>query len=81
MTFATLVLADISLEGLIWWLIIGLIAGFLALTIGFLGAGTGLIQIGGWIGIITALLAWYTALAGLLASGKNMFSLPVGPRA
>lgn len=49
---------------------------FLALAIGFLGAGTGLIRIGGWLGIITALAAWYTALAGIRAP----FSLPVGSR-
>jgi uncharacterized protein len=52
---------------------------FLLLALGAFGAGTTVL--GGWLGIITALAAWYTALAGLLASGKNMFSLPVGPRA
>src|SRR5436189_2523547 len=48
---------------------------FLALTIGFLGGGTLWIQIGGWLGIITALIAWYTALAGVLASSKSVFAL------
>jgi len=54
---------------------------FLALTIGALGAGLAFIGIGGWLGIITAIIAWYTGLAGLLASGKSAFSLPVWPRA
>ena len=54
---------------------------FLWLTIGFLGGGTGWIVLGGWFGIVTALVAWYTALAGVLASGKNVFTLPVWPRA
>ena len=53
---------------------------FLWLTIGFLGGGTTWIQLGGWFGILTALAAWYTALAGILASGKNMFTLPTWPR-
>ena len=54
---------------------------FLVLTIGWLaGANTGWIQLGGWLGIITALLAWYTALAGVLSSGKAMFTLPTFPR-
>ena len=53
---------------------------FLALTLGELGAGAVWGQIGGWLGIITALIAWYTALAGVLASSKSMFTLPVGPR-
>lgn len=68
-----------------------LFLAFLTLTIGWLSggpttlrgalaAGAPWIQIGGWLGIITALLAWYTALAGLLASSKAMFTLPVGPR-
>ncbi len=43
-------------------------------------AGNTWIAIGGWLGIITALLAWYTALAGLLASSKSAFTLPVFPR-
>ena len=53
---------------------------FLALSLGELGAGAVWGQIGGWLGIITALIAWYTALAGVLASSKSMFTLPVGPR-
>ncbi len=58
---------------------------FLALTIGELinasgSNGSVWIQVGGWLGIITALIAWYTALAGILASGKSMFTLPVFPR-
>jgi succinate-acetate transporter protein len=47
---------------------------FLLLTLGEFGAGTG--QIGGWLGIITALAAWYTALAGVAPS----LHLPVGAR-
>src|SRR5947209_13491780 len=48
---------------------------FLALTIGELGGGTTWGNIGGWLGIITALIAWYTALAGVLASSKSAFTL------
>ncbi|HEU5439098.1 MAG TPA: acetate uptake transporter [Ktedonobacterales bacterium] len=40
-------------------------------------AGTGLTQIGGYVGIITAIAAWYAALAGVLASVK--INLPVFP--
>jgi succinate-acetate transporter protein len=53
---------------------------FLALTIGALGGGSAFTIIGGWLGILTAILAWYTALAGLLASGKSAFTVPVWPR-
>ena len=42
--------------------------------------GSGFTQIGGYVGILTAIAAWYTAFAGVLASvfgGKNV--LPVFP--
>ncbi len=52
---------------------------FLLLTIGAFGGGTS--QLGGYFGIATAIIAWYTALAGLLASMPSAFKLPVGPRA
>jgi succinate-acetate transporter protein len=52
---------------------------FIALAIGaFAGASTWT-EIGGWLGIITAILAEYTALAGLLSSGKSAFQLPTFP--
>jgi len=53
---------------------------FLALTIGALGSASTFTVIGGWLGIITAIVAWYTALAGLLTTVKTPFVLPVGPR-
>lgn len=54
---------------------------FISLTIAELGGGTGFTQLGGYLGILTALGAWYTGLAGILSSAKAMFTLPVGPRA
>ncbi len=56
---------------------------FLSLTIGWIaGVGTGTfttwVGIGGWLGIITALVAWYAALAGILSSLK-FINLPTMP--
>jgi uncharacterized protein len=51
---------------------------FLLLALGEFGLGTS--TLGGWFGIATALAAWYTAVAAILAAGPAMFSLPVGPR-
>ncbi len=51
---------------------------FILLTVGAFGGGT--TQLGGYLGLVTALVAWYTALAGLLSSSKSAFTLPVGPR-
>ena len=51
----------------------------LALAIGGWLASTTWIGIGGWLGIITAIIAEYTALAGILSSGKGAFQLPIFP--
>jgi len=50
----------------------------LALAVGNLGGGFTFTQIGGWLGLLLAVLAWYTALAFLLAGGRGSFVLPVG---
>ena len=48
---------------------------FLALTIGaFIGGGSFFTTIGGWIGIITAIVGGYTALASM----GSPFALPTG---
>jgi succinate-acetate transporter protein len=57
-----------------------LVLTYLALAIGAFAGSSGLTVLGGYLGILTALAAWYTALAGLLSSGKAVFTLPVGPR-
>lgn len=50
---------------------------FLALTIGaFLGSGSALTTVGGWIGVITGIVGGYTALASMGAP----FALPTGER-
>ncbi|HZC04404.1 MAG TPA: acetate uptake transporter [Ktedonobacterales bacterium] len=58
---------------------------FLLLAIGAFsgqGAGQGMTQIGGYVGILTALVAWYTALAGVLAAvSSGKINLPVMPMA
>ncbi|HEV8191629.1 MAG TPA: acetate uptake transporter [Ktedonobacterales bacterium] len=53
---------------------------FLFLTIGAYGNNTNITHIGGWLGILTAIVAWYTALAGILRSvSKGAIALPVYP--
>jgi hypothetical protein len=37
-----------------------------------------LVALGGWIGILTALVAWYTSAAALLNSMAQRSVLPVG---
>jgi succinate-acetate transporter protein len=51
---------------------------YVILAIGAFAGSSGITVIGGYVGILTALAAWYTALADILASGKAVFNLPVG---
>jgi succinate-acetate transporter protein len=76
MLFVATLKSNLALMGVFFFLFLT----FLALTIGTLGGVAAFIVIGGWLGIITALVAWYTALAGLLTTVKTSFLLPVGPR-
>ncbi|MBJ7597890.1 MAG: hypothetical protein DLM67_09100 [Candidatus Nephthysia bennettiae] len=61
--FATLELTELLLS-------IGNFAGH--------AAGTGLVAVGGWMGIITALVAWYASAAGVANSVGPNPVLPVG---
>jgi succinate-acetate transporter protein len=36
-------------------------------------------QLGGWFGIATAIVAWYTAAAGVLAGVNSPIKLPTFP--
>lgn len=66
---------------------LALIGVFLFLTLTYIVLGIGALigsaslgQVGGWLGIITALFAWYTAWADLLALNQSTFTLPKGER-
>jgi succinate-acetate transporter protein len=59
-------------------LFLSLLITFVLLTVGEFGIAPAH-RIGGFFGILTAVIAWYSALAGLLASSNSAFSLPIGP--
>ena len=69
MTFASLVLADISLAAVIWWLLVGLIAGFLASVV-MRGGGYGIVG-DIVVGLVGALVGGF--LASLLGLGAGGF--------
>lgn len=53
---------------------------FLLLTIGALSGQANITKIGGYLGILTAIVAWYNALAGVLVFvSKGKWSLPIVP--
>jgi len=65
MALASLVLANVSLTAVIWWLVVGLIAGFLASLVG-IGAG-------GFVGtIIIAFIGAVILIAILRAVSGGM---------
>ena len=68
MALANIVLADISLGGLVWWLVVGLIAGFLASLV-MRGGGYGIVG-DIIIGIVGAFIGGFLAsLVGIGAGG------------
>jgi uncharacterized membrane protein YeaQ/YmgE (transglycosylase-associated protein family) len=67
-TFALMVLADISLMSIIWWLIVGLVAGFLASLV-MRGGGYGIVG-DIIVGLVGALIGGFLAsLVGIGSSG------------
>lgn len=53
---------------------------YLVLAIGAVSSNTTITRIGGYIGILTAIAAWYDAMAGVLASvSDGKIALPVYP--
>ena len=68
MTLASIVLADISLTTVLWWLVVGLIAGFLASLV-MRGGGYGIVG-DIVIGIVGAFIGGFLAsLVGIGAGG------------
>jgi succinate-acetate transporter protein len=60
---------------------VALSATFIFLTLGNWGAGhENLVKIGGWLGFLTAALAWYASAAGVINETHAKVVLPVGPR-
>lgn len=77
-------LGTFRLSGALMAVFFFLLLTFAALAVGWLVTNSGSdgstwIQIGGWLGVVTAILAWYTALSGVLASTKAPFQLPTFP--
>jgi succinate-acetate transporter protein len=53
---------------------------FVALCIGEFASKTGWTKLGGWLGLITAALAWYASLAGVMNDTAKRVVFPTFPR-
>jgi len=79
---AILTLGAIRISGALSAVFVLLFLTFLLLGLGQLTGNMTLTQVGGWLGILTAIAAWYTALAGLLRSvSRGRVALPIYPLA
>ncbi|HZC29687.1 MAG TPA: GPR1/FUN34/YaaH family transporter, partial [Gaiellaceae bacterium] len=52
---------------------------FFVLGIGEAGGSSGLVKVGGWLGLATAVAAWYASFAVVTNSTFGRTVLPVGP--
>lgn len=78
---AYMTVAAIKTNGAILAVFAVLTLTFLALAIGWLDNHSGgWIKLGGWLGIVTALLAWYTSAAGVINATFKRAVLPTFAR-
>lgn len=77
-----LMVASFRLNGALAGVFVLLFITFLLLGIGNVSGNSGLGQFGGWVGLLTAIVAWYVAAAGVLASvSAGRIALPLWPLA
>jgi succinate-acetate transporter protein len=56
-----------------------LTATFIALGVGNAGGTTGIVKLGGWLGLATAAAAWYASFAGVTNATFGRVVMPVRP--
>jgi uncharacterized protein len=77
---AYMTIAATRVSGAVLGVFVALTLTFLALTIGAFAASPGWTKVGGWLGILTALVAWYASLAGVTNATFKRALLPTLPR-
>lgn len=78
---AYMTIASMRTSGAILAVFAALTVTFLFLTIGAFAGSASFTAIGGYLGIITALLAWYASFAGVTNATFNRTVMPTWPRA
>jgi uncharacterized protein len=77
---AYMTVGALRVSGAVAGVFIALVLTFLLLTIAEFAAAAALGKVGGWLGIITALIAWYASAAGVINSTWQRSVLPVWAR-
>ncbi|MGN6782390.1 MAG: acetate uptake transporter [Marmoricola sp.] len=77
---ALMTVAAARVSGAVFAVFVVLTVTFLFLTLADLTTTASLGKIGGWLGVLTALIAWYTAFAGVTAFTHKRSLVPTGPR-
>jgi succinate-acetate transporter protein len=78
---AYMTVAAVKVSGAVLAVFIALTVTFLLLTIGELSKTTGVTHWGGYLGLVTAALAWYASFAGVTNSTWGRTVLPTFPAA
>jgi len=76
---AYMTVAAIKVSGAVLAVFVALTATFVVLTIGALGESTSATHLGGYLGLLTAIFAWYGSFAGVTNSTWGRSVLPVFP--
>jgi succinate-acetate transporter protein len=77
---AYMTIAAFRTTGVVFAVFAALTLTFIALTIGEFGSSTGWAKLGGWLGLVTAALAWYGSFAGVTNSTFRRSVIPTWPR-
>lgn len=72
-------IASFRVSGAVALVFVVLFLTFVLLTVAELGQNPSIGKIGGWLGIVTAILAWYTSCAGVVNATWRRVVLPVFP--
>jgi uncharacterized protein len=78
---AYMTVASLRVSGTVAAVFVALLATFIFLTIGAYSAAADMTGIGGYLGIVTAALAWYASFAGVTNATFKKTVLPVFPTA
>lgn len=78
---AYMLVASLRTTGAIAAVFAALTLTFLFLTLGKYGDTSSLTKLGGWLGLVTAVLAWYASFAGVTNATWKRVILPVWPLA